>query len=211
MECCDGAFHDSNDRITDSCACHISPAISFVLFIQPSTHSHTTIPNDVRGSESQTLGVQQPISPGAAPGIRILCRIFSASNLTRHKPDVYSTRALRGLYLGASARGMLSDLSGPRFSAIISLFGTLSVPDPPCQFKSPLAQHMDTKQPRAWWGFVFQMLRDKKQITGVLKESDLYWLMRARVSEASMVDLNVYAGDGGEFCFCLAKSRFISL
>ena len=99
---------------------------------------------------------------------------------------------------------MLSDLSGPRFSAIISLFGTLSDPDPPCQFKSPLAQHMDTKQPRAWWGFIIQMVRDKKQITGVLKESDLYWVMRARVSEASMVDLNVYAGDGGEFCFYLA-------
>jgi hypothetical protein len=106
---------------------------------------------------------------------------------------------------------MLSDLSGPRFSAIISLFGTLSVPDPPCQFKSPLAQHMDTKQPRTWWGFIFQTVRDKKQVTGVLKESDLYWLMRARVSEASMVDLNVYAGDAGEFRLYLAKIRLISM
>jgi hypothetical protein len=183
----------------------------FRSFCSYSPSTHTPIPNDVRGSEPQTLGVRQPISPRAVPGIRILCRIFSASNLTRHDPDVHSTRALRELYLGASARGMLSDLNGPRFSAIISLFGTLSAPDPPCQFKSPLAQHMDTKHPRAWWGFIFQMVRDKKQTTGVLKESDLYWLMRARVSEVSMADLNVYAGDAGEFRFCLAKIRLISM
>lgn len=189
---------------------------SFQLFrsscsYSPSIHTHTAIPNDVRGSEPQPLGVQQPISTGALPGIRALCRIFSASNLTRHNPDVYSTRALRELYLGASARGMLNDLSGARFSAIISLFGTLSVPDPPCQFESPLAQHMDTKQRRTWWGFVFQMVRDKKKVTGVLKESDLYWLMRARVSEASMMDLNVYVGDGGKFRFYLAKIRLMSM
>jgi hypothetical protein len=187
---------------------------SFQLFRSVCSYSpstHTTIPEGARGLEPQTLGVQQPTSPGTVPGIRILCRIFSASNLTRRNPDVYSTRALRELYLGASARGMLSDLSGPRFSAIISLFGTLSVPDPPSRFKSPLAQHMDAKQRRTWWGFIFQMVRDKKQVTGVLKESDLYWLMRARVSEASIVDLNVYAGDGGEFRFCLAKIRLISM
>lgn len=106
---------------------------------------------------------------------------------------------------------MLSDLSGPQFSAMISLFGTLSVSDPPCQFKSPLAQHMDKKGRRAWWGFIIQMVRDRKRIRGTLNECDLYWLMRARVSEASSVDLNVYAGDGGEFRVYLAKTRLISL
>jgi hypothetical protein len=55
------------------------------------------------------------------------------------------------------------------------------------------------------------MVRDKKKVTGSLKENDLYWLMRARVSEASMVDLNVYAGDSGEFRSCLAKIRLISM
>lgn len=208
LRCCFSRLQRPNNILRLLCVSRLSS--DFVRFVHsPSTHSHTA--NDIRGSEPQTLGVQQPISPGAVPGIRILCRIFSASNLTRRNPDVYSTRALRELYLGASARGMLSDLSGPQFSAIISLFGTLSEPDPPCRFKSPLAQHMDTKQPRAWWGFIFQMVRDKKQITGVLKESDLYWLMRARVSEASMVDLIVYAGDRGEFRFYLAKIRLISM
>jgi len=214
MECCDAAFHDSKDTevYSDICECHVFPAIPFVLFISHSTHTHThtAISNDGLGPEPQTFGVQQPMSVGAAPGIRILCRIFSASNLMRRDPDVCSTRTLRGLYLGASARGMLGDLSGPRFSAIISLFGTLSVPDLSCQFKSPLAQHMDTNNPRAWWGFISQMARDKKRITGVLRESDLYWLMRARVSEAYMVDLNVYAGEGGEFRFYLARIWLIS-
>ena len=102
---------------------------------------------------------------------------------------------------------MLSDLSGPQFSAMIALFGTLSVSDPPCQFKSPLAQHMDKREPRTWWGFILQMVRDKKRVTGILRECDLYWLMRARVSEASLVDLNIYAGDSGEFRVCVAKRR----
>ncbi len=106
---------------------------------------------------------------------------------------------------------MLSDLSNPQFSAMIALFGTLSVPDPPCQFKSPLAQHMDMKETRAWWGFILQMVRDKKQVMGILKESDLYWLMRARVVESSLIDLNVYAGDGGEFRAHLARTRLISM
>ena len=146
------------------------------------------------------------MSPGAVPGIRTLCRIFSASNLTRQSPDIYSTRTLRECYLGAHARGMLSDLSGPQFSAMISLFGTLSVQDSPGQFKSPLAQHMDKKKPRAWWGFILQMVQDKKRVKGFLKECDLYWVMRARVSEASLVDLKVYAGDSGKFRVCLAKT-----
>jgi hypothetical protein len=149
------------------------------------------------------------MSPGAAPGIRTLCRIFSASNITRRTPDIHTTRALRELYLGARARGMLSDLSSPQYSAMIALFGTLSVPDSPSQFKSPLAQHMDTRKPRAWWGFIVQMVQDKKRVTGTLKECDLYWLMRARVSEASLVDLKVYAGDSGEFRVCLAKTWLI--
>ena len=62
---------------------------------------------------------------------------------------------------------------------------------------SPLAQHIDRKRYRAWWGFIFQMVRDKKRVAGLLKEGDLYWLLRAKTSEASLTGLNVYASDGG--------------
>jgi hypothetical protein len=111
----------------------------------------------------------------------------------------YPIRTLRELYHGAHARDTLNDLSNSQFSAIISLFGTLSVHEPPSQFTSPLAQHVDKRSNRAWWGFIFQMVRDKKRITGLLNEGDLYWLLRARTSEASLTALNVFAGDGGEF------------
>jgi hypothetical protein len=97
---------------------------------------------------------------------------------------------------------MLGDLSGPQFSAVISLFGTLSVHDSPSQFRSPLAQHIDKGKFRTWWGFIFQMVRDKKRATGVLTEGDLYWLMRARASEAALVDSDVYAGGDGKFATC---------
>ena len=66
---------------------------------------------------------------------------------------------------------------------------------------SPLAQHMDKRGYRAWWGFIFQTVRDKKRATGHLNEGDLYWLLRARTSEASPTSLNVSASDGGGFTF----------
>jgi hypothetical protein len=58
---------------------------------------------------------------------------------------------------------------------------------------------MDKRSYRAWWGFIFQMVRDKKRVTGLLNEGDLYWLLRTRTSEASLTGLNVFAGDGGGF------------
>ena len=58
---------------------------------------------------------------------------------------------------------------------------------------------MDMRRSRAWWGFIFQVVRDKQRVTGHLNEGDLYWLLRARTSEASITGLDVYAGDRGEF------------
>jgi hypothetical protein len=160
------------------------------------------------GAPSQTL---EPLPSTAVPAIRILCRVFSTSNLAQQTPEIYPPRVLRGFYLGARTRWMLRDLSGPQFSAMIALFGTLSVPDPPSQFKSPLAQHMAKRDPRAWWGLIIQMVRDKQRVTGILKECDLYWLMRAKASKASLNDLTVYAGDGGGFPIYLARVRLINM
>jgi len=211
---------------TESCIPTLVRISSCLLFRPQFSQHHstnTTIPNDVRETSSgfsgviarnegttplvipqcdppsQTLGERRPLPSALVPAIRILCRIFSASNLARNTPEIYSLRVLRGLYLGARARGMLGDLSGPQFSAMIALFGTLSVTDPPSQFKSPLAQHLDKRDPRAWWGFIFQMVQDKQRVTGVLKACDVYWSMRAKASKVPLADLNVYAGDGGGF------------
>jgi hypothetical protein len=190
--------------------------------------TNTTIPNHVRetpsggfgaitlpedntppatlecGSTSQTL--ESPPST-TVPAIRILCRVFSVSNLARQTPEIYSPRVLRELYLSARTRGMLGDFSGPQFSAMIALFGTLSGQNPPSQFKSPLAQYMAKTDPRAWWALIYQMVRDKQRVTGILKDCDLYWLMRAKAWKASLDDLNVYAGDGGGFPIYVAGVR----
>jgi hypothetical protein len=94
---------------------------------------------------------------------------------------------------------------------MIALFGTLSVQDPPSQFKSLLAQHVAKRGSRAWWALIFQMVRDKQRVTGILKDSDLYWLMRAKAWKASLDDLNVYAGDGGRFPIHFARVRLINI
>ena len=222
---------------TESCIPALVRISSSLLFrLQYSQHhsTNTTIPKDVRGTSSvfsgviarnednaplaipqcgsppRTLGERRHLPSVSVPAIRTLCRIFSASNLSRNTPEIYSPRVLRELYLGAHARGMLGDLSGPQFSAMIALYGTLSVTDPPSQFRSPLAQHIDKRDPRAWWGFIFQMVRDKQRVTGVLKECDLYWLMRVKASKVSLAYLNVYAGDGGGFpSIYLVRSKLI--
>jgi hypothetical protein len=223
MECCDAAFHDSLDSVmySESCASHL--AYCSLCDIEQCHSIHTTTPVDVLVAPSapigaivrsenptpptvprcdslpQVWGTQPPMTPGTVPAIQVLRRVFSTSNLTRHAPEMYSIRALRKLYLCAHARGTLSDLSDTQFSAIIALFGTLSVPNPPNEFKSPLAQHTEKRQSRAWWGFILQMVQDKKRVTGILKGCDLYWLMRARASGTSLNDLNMYVGNGGEF------------
>lgn len=194
--------------------------------------TNTTIPNHVREAPSggfgaialsedntppATLGCSltsqtlESLPSTTVPAIRILCRVFSVSNVARQTPEIYSPRVLRGLYFGARTRGMLGDLSGPQFSAMIALFGTLSVPNPPNQFKSPLAQHVARRDPRTWWALIFQMVRDKQRVTGILKDGDLYWLMRAKAWKASLDDLNVYAGDGGGFLIYLARVRLINI
>ena len=212
----------------------ISSSLLFRLQYSQYHSTNTTIPYDVRGtssgssgviarnegnaplaipqcgSPSQTLGERRHLPSASVPAIRVLCRIFSASNLSRNTPEIYTPRVLRELYLGAHTRGMLGDLSGPQFSAMISLYGTLSVSDPPSRFKSPLAQHMDKKDSRTWWGFIFQMVRDKQRVTGVLKECDLYWLMRAKASKVPLACLSVYAGDGGGFpSIYLVRSKLV--
>ncbi|KAI0303702.1 hypothetical protein B0F90DRAFT_1314266 [Multifurca ochricompacta] len=175
--------------------------------------THVTPPATPQCSIPPPVSVeQQLISPAAVPAARVLRRIFSKSNLACKNPEAYSLRTIRKLYLCAHAQGMLDDLSGPQFSAIISLFGTLSVPDPPSQFTSPLSWHMNKKESRAWWGFVFQLVRDKKRVTGILKDGDLYWLMRAKASESSHVGLNIYSGDGASSPrLAAARERYLNL
>ncbi|KAI0267743.1 hypothetical protein BC834DRAFT_842430 [Gloeopeniophorella convolvens] len=90
---------------------------------------------------------------------------------------------------------MLGDLGSPRFSALISLFGTISMSSPPARYESPLAQHVDSGTSRGWWGFVFQMVRDKKRIVGGLIESDLYWLVTSKAAEAGLDIGVIYTGE----------------
>ncbi|KAH9178119.1 hypothetical protein EDB89DRAFT_1929355, partial [Lactarius sanguifluus] len=180
------------------------------IIAQTTNHTPSTVPQSV--APPTVLEKSKPTSSTTVPGIRILCRVFSVSNITCRKPVTYPIRTLRELYHGAHTRGTLNDLSGPQFSAIISLFGTLSVHDPPSQFMSPLAHHMDRRRNRAWWGFIFQMVRDKKRVLGFLNGGDLYWLLRARASEASLTGLNVYAGDSVSNPRLLAaRERYLTL
>jgi hypothetical protein len=57
--------------------------------------------------------VYTSLTSATVPAIRILCRVFSVSNLTSGKPVTYPIRTLRELYHGAHARGTLNDSVTP--------------------------------------------------------------------------------------------------
>ena len=123
---------------------------------------------------------------------RSFCHVSSVSNLMSGTPVTYAICTIYELYHGAHACYTLNSL---QFGAIRFPFGTHSAHKPPSLFMSPLAEHMDKRRCRAWWCFIFQMVRDKKRAMGHLNEGDPYWLLRARTSEVSLTGLNGHAND----------------
>ncbi|KAN0132965.1 hypothetical protein V8E53_009330 [Lactarius tabidus] len=58
------------------------------------------------------------------------------------------------------------------------------------------------------------MVHDKKWVTGLLNEGDIYWQMRARTSEVSLTALNMCAGAGGVVSnphLLAARERYLTI
>ncbi|KAI0319201.1 hypothetical protein OF83DRAFT_837425 [Amylostereum chailletii] len=142
------------------------------------------------------------VSPTAFPAsplpsnFTVLRNLLCTSHINTKRSSSYSPQNIRALYL--SCPNASHDLSPSRLSNLIALFGTLSLPRHANNLHTVLlGKYLDNKAPRSWWGFVLHVIRDKKRAGKALTESDLYWLVTARLGEAGIKDVVVDPGNNG--------------
>ncbi|KAL0954824.1 hypothetical protein HGRIS_003769 [Hohenbuehelia grisea] len=111
-------------------------------------------------------------------------RDFRAADAPRHSPNT-----LRSLFTSIKHRSQLNFLRPADFSALASIFGTLSIPEPrpQCIYMTSRVSYLPTSPARTYWPFVVQVLREKRQLGHHLVQRDHFWLMRATLAQ---LDLN---------------------
>ncbi|KAG2361785.1 hypothetical protein BDR07DRAFT_1334070 [Suillus spraguei] len=94
---------------------------------------------------------------------------------------------IRSFYISAKARGQLSQLDSGMLSALIALFGSLSVDSTRrCVYTSSLLPYVKPGPIiRDYWAFVKEVVSLKQQRGMTLVHSDRYWMMRAELASLS--------------------------
>ncbi|KAF7791199.1 hypothetical protein EIP86_002212 [Pleurotus ostreatoroseus] len=110
-----------------------------------------------------------------------------------HFLDHLSARILRTLYASAKTQSQTRELTASEWSALVSIFGTLSLSTTQQVFRGlfahPAAALMSqASKERTHWRFVVQLTVDKLQFHKNLSTSDRYWVMRARLTEVDLLD-----------------------
>lgn len=126
--------------------------------------------------------------------VQALKALLSPDNLTRSNPTVYTANTIRSMYRSAKAYTLLQDLTASEFSALISLFGTLSLSSTEGPYQSiyshPLAVHIPSKaQPcRSYWSLVGELVAEKHRLLRTLDRSDHFYGMHAKLNEMKETD-----------------------
>lgn len=92
-----------------------------------------------------------------------------------------SAYALKRMYNTVKSSPQRSQLSSVELSALISLFGTLSV-EQSSAFTSSFASRVSGDSPAQYWGYVMNIAEDKRKLGRKLSTSDRYWMMRAHLA-----------------------------
>lgn len=127
------------------------------------------------------------------------------------EPKLQTPHDIKGFYRALKAKELLHTLSSDEFSAVIQLFGSLSVlpesPEQPPDVEAdnfgasavhPLAPALLKRQvdgKRGHWAFVLSVARDKSSCGLTLSDSDNYWLMRAALEDAKQTASQYSKGD----------------
>ncbi|KAG1750703.1 hypothetical protein EDB19DRAFT_1345600 [Suillus lakei] len=147
---------------------------------------------------SRSTGTQYPSlitsGDGQEPGPSNSTRAISALQEILTSPAVVpdpsrrpTPNTIRSFYISAKARGQLSQLDSGMLSALIGLFGSLSVdPSTRCVYTSSLLPYVkDGPVTRDYWAFVKEVVSFKHQRGMALAHSDRYWMMRAELGSLS--------------------------
>jgi hypothetical protein len=129
--------------------------------------------------------------------IEILSNFLLSQNMVSPTPQKLTTNTLRSLYKSVKTRSQLPRLSSDQMTALLSLFGSLSLahPRPPCIYFSKFVSHIEDSSFRTFWPFVLEIARDKVKLGKPLSGIDRYWIMRAQLANVAVV-----AGDNPRKC-----------
>ncbi|KAG1785709.1 uncharacterized protein HD556DRAFT_1420757 [Suillus plorans] len=119
--------------------------------------------------------------------ISALRKILTSSTLLPDPSRRPTPNTIHSFYISAKARGQLSQLDSGMLSALIGLFGSLSVDSTrTCVYTSPLLPYVkDSPVSRDYWAFVKEVVSFKRQRGMALAHSDRYWMMRAELASLS--------------------------
>ncbi|THV03186.1 hypothetical protein K435DRAFT_297955 [Dendrothele bispora CBS 962.96] len=96
-------------------------------------------------------------------------------------PNAFSPEQLEQLYKSVKRHKMHSQLTPNQLSAIIGIYGRLSLPANSPRIKGRFAMRSGAKQD--YWSFVLELVQDKSRLGLELNDGDRYWLMFARLQQ----------------------------
>ncbi|KAG6918657.1 hypothetical protein DXG01_012778 [Tephrocybe rancida] len=139
----------------------------------------------------KALAEPPPVADPAQAAFTTLSGFLSQKNTfpSRNKPSLDTIRAL---YCFVKAQGQLRLFSPKQFTELISLFGTLSLPDSRngLIYLSKLAPLVTVKNDnKEHWDFLIEIARDKQKTSKMkLNGTDGFWLMRALLTKVVLAD-----------------------
>ena len=146
-------------------------------------------------------------SRGSAPSSKLnsiagLKALLSPDNAASQAPTIHTANAIHSIYRGAKTCSYLRRFTAPEFSALISLFGSLSLSTPGNPYHSVFAHPLTAKvlstrsgeSSRSYWPFVAELGRDKHQLYAKLGPADHYFVMHAQLAGLLALDGQEYVG-----------------
>ena len=123
--------------------------------------------------------------------ITVLKTFLSADNLASSTPTVHTANTLQSLYRSARARHQTTTLEPRDYTALISIFGSLSlssVGQPYCSvyahpFTPAVLERTSMNYQRPYWAMVAWLIRERTSLHGTLSPSDHYYAMRAHLAK----------------------------
>lgn len=146
-------------------------------------------------------------SRGSAPSSKLnsiaaLKALLSSDNAASQDPIVHTANAIHSVYRGAKTCSHLRRFTPPEFSALISLFGSLSLSTLGNPYHSVFAHPLTArvlsarsgKSSRSYWPLVAEIGRDKHQLYASLGPADHYFVMHAQLAGLSALDGQEHVG-----------------
>lgn len=150
--------------------------------------AHTRQDTPLTALDNVQIHVPEDRSPTSLSELKLVL----APTYSHRTPNYLSAHKLRSIYLSAKARSHSRELTPSEWSALLSVFGTLSLSSVQQPFRGlfahPLVNSMSpSSKERTYWPFVVQLAQDKTRFYKVLSFSDRYWVMLAKLAESDSV------------------------